>query len=116
MSREIKFRVWDKNQKEMADVDHLTWNRGVEGLSEINQEMPKWFFLMQFTGLKDRNNKEVYEEDLIRINGYLATIRWNPMFCSFEANFGDGDEVQLWEVKDIEVIGNTFENPELLDN
>jgi uncharacterized phage protein (TIGR01671 family) len=80
--------------------------------------------LMQFTGLKDKNGKEIYEGDILR-NNY--SVRWNQLHCGWALyNAGDfcvdllADEYNRveellppWHL-DIDIIGNIYENPELL--
>ena len=129
----FKFRAWDKNKKKMTDVDHLTWGRGDidhGALSEINEEIPKWFELMQYTGLKDKNGESIYEGDLIKNErGRTARVEWNENLVLFDTLFVSDDGSQpnpsidnsygfkpvMW-ASHVEVIGNIYENPELLEN
>ncbi|MCY8169571.1 MULTISPECIES: YopX family protein [Bacillus subtilis group] len=122
--KEIKFRSWIKDKKEM--------------LYEFTLKQPtvshcKSNILMQYTGLKDKKGKEIYEEDIIQTS-YMK-IRGCAYRCVFSAEFGGylfdpfviGDKdapllgieefAQQWEeVKHGEVIGNIYENPKLLSN
>ncbi len=73
----------------------------------------------QNTGLKDKNGKDIYESDIIKTGtDKLMVITWSEKFASFCIE-RDGWAFQHWfgeafEAKDCEVVGNQFENPELL--
>jgi uncharacterized phage protein (TIGR01671 family) len=92
--------------------------------------------LMQFTGLTDKNGREIYEGDLVRYegkswknesDGFLARIDWDAEHTSFTGRLVDTSGafdpssqaaegrigLYVW-IKEIEVIGNVYENPELL--
>lgn len=78
--------------------------------------------LMQQTGLKDKKGKEIYEGDIIQAKWNhaeikeLAVIQWHELEASFVANWqDDGSMLGVLDFsKNIEVIGNIYENPELL--
>ena len=126
--RKIKFRAWDKKEKKwlgvnlhMSVIDGFLWwqfGYGCDPLS-ANEDIE----LMQYTGLIDKNGKEIYENDICRFitweNNYEIEI---PTIDIIE--FGDGsftfEDLALYEWMDedhrieLEVIGNKFENQELL--
>jgi uncharacterized phage protein (TIGR01671 family) len=125
--REIKFRVWSKDRK-MFVMDGMS----VEDIQEdathsvhlpmlIKQEECVW---QQYTGLKDRNGQEIYEGDLINFSwqaGYKEFYddKNQEVFYSNECAsfvFGKGGICMLDRVvyDTLEVVGNVFENPELL--
>ena len=80
---------------------------------------------MQYTGLKDKNGKEIYKDDLVTALFYeekepfLYHIVWNPKRGGFvlqkmDQEFG-GYPLDMHGLHDIEIIGNIYENPELLE-
>lgn len=112
--REIKFRVWEGEK-----MIHLTAGYGMEYISINGFEMRSEFesvILMQYTGLKDKNGKEIYEGDIVKAEEYVgfknltAEVIYNRgRFC---LNTGTIPEDLLPELS--EIIGNIYENPELL--
>lgn len=119
MNREIKFRAWDKSNQSM-------WNGGFYLLfnpcslwadsEDGPQEMPlKDFELMQYTGLLDRNGKEIYEGDILTDN---IIVDW----CSITAGFCLNKKGWMFphyfkealDADKVEIIGNIWENKEIL--
>ena len=117
MTREIKFRAWDG--KEMLDDWLVLKNTAGGGVFPVSLAR-KAEVVMQFTGLKDKNGKEIYEEDVVKWhNGEVGEILFHfPdglnniygfVFRSLESWYGL-NKIQI----DGEIIGNIYENPELL--
>lgn len=104
--RELKFRAWDKGNSTMFF--------GIEGhLERFDDEM---YQIMQFTGLKDKNGKEIYEGDIFQDeeDGSCEFVEWDNDFggWSTQAWYSVGEFTQA--IDHLEVIGNIYENPELL--
>ena len=121
-----KFRVWYKN--EMAEVRVLDWNNEVVDLFNPHIEIPlDEIELMQSTGLKDKNGKEIFEGDVIRYNIDVVDIKRHSTLGFYtvldgrEGFFGDGMSIDDFEEdakefsKTAEIIGNIYENPEILE-
>lgn len=124
MSRVLKFRIWDKANKEYMIL-------GATGLDARNGDVidyynegnrlggPEEYDVEQYTGLKDKNGKEIYEGDIVEIGKYgKFQIIWNEWACKFDFDkIGKREREepllsQDWEEK-AEVIGNIHENKEL---
>ena len=142
MKREIKFRVWDEDNsimlhddgREQVDIsfyggrsavvhhftEHTIEREGIEMDVPVSDQVTN-FILMQYTGLKDRNGKEIYEEDIIQDNvGRYWVIRYDNKFCAFMFYYTKGmHQFQHYErfnkfQRPFEIIGNNFENPGFL--
>lgn len=117
--REIKFRAWDEQNKVM------------EYKVNVNDGKPvkygyQWFNhgntihdseLMQYTGLKDKNGKEIYEGDLIKVDDehlYIICFRVQDSGYIGSNEYGYDEQDLCYLACNYEVIGNIYENPELL--
>lgn len=132
--RQIKFRAWDEKEKKMWLVGGfpLLSEQGwianlVSSEKPFNKELSDTDGeLMQFTGLKDKNGKEIYEGDIIKIpkKPYDYMESKNSKFMAAvifdKGMFVLREEVEDWgalgEYENLKVIGNIYENPDLLNN
>lgn len=128
--KEIKFRAWDKKEKVMlyniqSYLEHKDKN-GNEYDGYFDWKFDDFIIdpnikIMQFTGLRDKNNKEIYQDDIIKYSynhcecGKFKSYNLKVSFGSLGARMG-GDLIcdPLYKEKDIEVIGNIYENSELI--
>ena len=122
-----KFRAWDKVFKEMVQVNALVLDEQVVKVTYKNgnvaKEDMKEYELMQSTGLKDKNGKEIFEGDIVDYKGRKAVVKWHGSYASFIYRFVDElqERVSEWHplflaYYHFEVIGNIYENKELLEN
>lgn len=120
-----KFRAWTEEGKVMYyDVYPFEDDALLLSYDEIAfDEVPASdFILMQSTGLFDMYDKEIFEGDVLKTyDGELAKVVWNKELACWEAEFLS-EIVDLSEVADVksnrsdcEVVGNIYENPELLE-
>lgn len=127
MSRLIKFRAWDEKHNRMIYDDILVYHeegRLFSGISDPNEDWSEPQ-LLQFTGLLDKNGVEIYEGDILRVDemtfktsGPLPDILTvNYYVDTFELWKGDQPlfGLKLSYAKSCEVIGNIYQNKELVD-
>ncbi len=111
--RKIAFRAWDG--KKMQSSDEFADFRDINEVSRLSKffasmQFHKEWPVMQFTGLLDKNRKEIYEGDVIKaFDKKYEEVFWHQpdacfRFSSLPIDYND----------EVEVIGNIYENPELL--
>ena len=116
MNREIKFRAWNKELPQMVSDLSL---HGLEFYGDSLNDALRQTTVMQFTGLKDRKGIEIYEGDIL--SGHedgIGKVVWSE--DSYVYEFLDGNIIPLaeattWFGNIVEVIGNIYKNPEVLE-
>lgn len=140
MKREIKFRAWDHNTNTMMIPDYFEFYDGKISWIEASREagpvsgndgFPDQFEIMQYTGLHDKNGREIYEGDVVHVwdNGVAVVLFDDSLgcgqwMCKFKPAFPDFEEwlAPLYGWLDgnvdgsvFEILGNIYEDPELME-
>lgn len=128
MNREIKFRAWHKKYKFMVRVTgiNMICSNAISIQYPIvnirTQSGQIWTAfenveLMQYTGLKDKNDVEIYEGDIVICDDEICTIVWDEPYVTYAVSSKENgnDSLGNFEPKDLEVIGNIYQNKELLE-
>jgi len=140
--RQIKFRAWVEEIKYMNYTfdaiawSGLKWSKEYPMLCDFSYDEDEFqnAILMQYTGLKDKNGKEIYEGDILsfievdedsafgREEKLLGKIEWINDCAQFRCVYPSGLRRELYTIVgadyiyDVQVIGNIYENPELLQD
>jgi len=145
--RTIKFRAFDKNKNMMVYDGNTEWmpnaypvsithnaikfykkldrdtsikdENGVVGYTDWEMDSYEWenVEIMQFTGRKDKNGKEIYEGDKIKYwlptlkEEKIGVVEWNKDWCAFWLKGKDWEELDWVKITNLEVIGNIYEPP-----
>ena len=128
--RALEFRAWWKDTKRFLDCDE--WYMTCSGAKYLHYAVMPYkddnFIIEQYTGIKDKNGKEIYEGDIVseefeyggEKTKTIWQVRWSDDECAFELHYVSGfkvDDCSLYadDEEDYEVIGNIHENKELLE-
>jgi len=130
MNRPIKFRVWDKLAERMIyphndNQQHFIIDLNGQFHNLQNGSGGDDYVIQQYTGLTDKNGKEIYEGDIVQYNqnssydnmDFIAKWSDDKLGFIFQSNSGEqlvNQTPHLNRFKHLEVVGNIFENPELL--
>ena len=145
MSREYKFRAWDNKNKKLVSFENieLPYSENVNLDGQIEGILDRGIILMQFTGRKDINNIEIYEGDIIIMKdypfygnaevitdsnqqcdelNYVGVVEWDVYIGYFLNLKPVSDRVRggaigstLQDYDGMKVIGNIYENPDMLE-
>lgn len=133
-----KFRAWDKNTNDMVDVKKIDLEKDgsigcIVDYNGINLDVSECV-LMQSTGLKDKNGVEIFEGDILKIievtnegiSEYITDVIWEDCSFVFKSDGVDyydsflgsfsGDPNKTYPLFELLVIGNVWDNPELLES
>jgi uncharacterized phage protein (TIGR01671 family) len=133
MTHQIKYKAWDTDKKEMFDVEYISFNAVKKngswlhfiGSSFSDKRETDTCRLLQFTGLHDKNGKEIYEGDIMRSkNGGLWTVEFD--YGSFGISLKGGHHMEgygdwhsfstiTYQEKQCQIIGNIYEHGHLLE-
>jgi len=137
MGRAIKFRAWDKKYECYVKVESIdfdfhgnidsVWVDCEEHHHDHSVLNADEVILEQYTGLKDKNDKEIYEGDIIKQLMYVLegkehtttwVVRWDKEECCFKLHYLSGSlfgDSMMADDEEYKVIGNIHEDPELLE-
>lgn len=127
--REYKFRAWDETEKHMYNWENL-FNQNLKNIFTIPEQCG--YNIMQYTGLHDENGKEIYEGDIIEFSYDMFVGNFDTFVAKGKVVFEEGafyveafenerttegEAYLLYSINldTIEVIGNIYENKELLN-
>lgn len=114
--RERKYRAWDKRFKRMV------YNNAMAIFGNYPQK-----YIMDFIGHEDKNKKEIYESDVLNVRRYseqkwdVGCIEYSEILCQYLVKCyykkmdGEFFSIRFEEIGEFEIIGNIYENPELME-
>ena len=113
--KELKFRAWD-GKKMIDDVIPASETSIVE-LFEYEHKVTEVEAVEQYTGLKDKNGKEIYENDIVEYDWYIRNdksyrVKERVVFDDMVARLGNG---RIRNCSNVEVVGNIHENADLME-
>ncbi len=124
--RDIRFRAWDEDNKKMQECEitmdnyvHIWEQGGPYILGSVNEgRVVKQVPVMQYTGLKDMNAKDIYEGDIVTNDYDTGNVFWHDIYAQFQIDNSQTDKFVMpqdeWYL--YEIIGNIYENKELLND
>jgi len=126
--RTFKFRAWDKNKKYMFEVIGISWFANHSSIWQVSGydilEPIDNVDIMQFTGLLDKNGREIFEGDILEVNltrrdGFCGKVVWRNngwRIKNIDARpIKESDRIWDMNHENMLIIGNIYESPELLE-
>ena len=127
--KEIKFRAWDKKKKKITKCfgygkSYMVGGEGID-LNDLILSEQKYVEIMQYTGLKDFQGKDIYEGDIIKCDNKIGEVMYDEQQGAFIILWQPNNKKQksgcdylasTWPGVIKEIIGNRYEHPELLSD
>lgn len=126
MSRPIKYRAWDEKRKEYVKIVGVIDANTIITYDEEGRYKEAKVVVEQYTGLTDKNGKEIYEADIIKCHSQdtnpVGRVMYLAEWCAYEIVSYDPEDCRVYNLESfsptvngyLEVIGNVHENKELL--
>lgn len=125
--REIKFRSWERQKMDYDPTflgEYTYYGDGDSNGDSMSLNLllkEEWGILMQYTGLKDKNGREIYEGDIVERDGNVGVVQVEDWLEVYVEQVKENPEAIVWDdmvrdlyrIEEMEVIGNIYENPEL---
>nr|AKH46198.1 hypothetical protein [uncultured marine virus] len=112
-NRTIEFRAWDCGEMKYFDLDLLEDRKA--GISDENFNSVVNCQVMQYTGLKDKSGKKIFEGDILDFHKGIVNFEQGCFGIEYKDRFNETTSCELvFQNRECEVIGNIFENKELL--
>nr|DAK13447.1 MAG TPA: YopX protein [Caudoviricetes sp.] len=133
--RPLKYKAYIKDYHKIADVEilELLPNGEVQSVviadDELNEEVYRvtkgQFDLLEFTGFLDNNKKDIYTNHIIKcdvqrnvkaLQGFIAKVIWDKVYATYGIEHPDEGFFPLWNIGGYEIIGNIYQDKELLND